>query len=167
VTTTCLDFCHAFARSEMRTRMARSLLDDCVHYGVPLHAYVVMSHHVHFVATLPPDRDVAWVVQRIKSNAAKALLPRLTPAELAGFDQQRGLDGRTFWMRSFRGLPLLTEAMFHQKVWYTHQNPVRAGYVPDAEAYPWSSAAVYYARYEEDESYRCVAAECLDRLPRL
>ncbi|MGV3614375.1 MAG: transposase [Fimbriimonas sp.] len=167
VTTTCLDFCHAFRREEMRTRMARRLLDDHVHYGAVLHAYAVMPHHVHFATTLPAERDVSWLVQRIKTNSAKEMLPLLTAEEMAGFDQQRGLGGRSFWMRSFRGLRVMSDETLHQKIWYTHQNPVRAGYVEAADAYPWSSAAVWQGRRSYDEAMRCVAAECLDRLPTL
>jgi REP element-mobilizing transposase RayT len=99
VTATCLDFCHAFRRAEMRTRMARRLVSDHLHYGAELHAYVVMPHHVHFVTRVPAERDISWFVQRVKTNSAKELLPLLTPEELAGFDEQRGLDGRSFWMR--------------------------------------------------------------------
>ena len=151
----------------MRTRMARSLLSDCLYYGATLHAYVVMPHHVHFVATLPEDRDDSWFVQRIKTNSAKALMPLLLDEERAGFAEQEGLNLRSFWMRSFRGLPLLSEGIFHQKVYYTHQNPVRAGYAETFEAYPWSSAAVYGERLTEREAFRCVAEDCLARPPVL
>lgn len=146
--------------------MARRLVSDHLHYGAELHAYVVMPHHVHFVTRVPAERDISWFVQRVKTNSAKELLPLLTPEELAGFDEQRELDGRSFWMRSFRGIQVMSEAMFHQKVWYTHQNPVRAGYSEAAEGYPWSSAAVYAGLpIGLEAAERCLAAECLASLP--
>ena len=67
----------------------------------------------------------------------------LSPGELAQFDQQRGLNGNTFWQRSFRGLLIETEEMFWHKANYIHQNPVEAGYVEQPEQYPWSSASLY------------------------
>jgi REP element-mobilizing transposase RayT len=86
VTTTLLDFNHAFARPEVRERMVRSLVEDSLHYGAILHAFVVMPHHVHFFTGLAGGRTIGWLVQRIKSNGAKAILPMLTERELAGFD---------------------------------------------------------------------------------
>jgi REP element-mobilizing transposase RayT len=165
VTTTCLDFVHAFRREEMRTRLARRLASDHEFYGAVLHAYVVMPHHTHFVSQLPEGRDVGWFLQRIKANSAKELLPYLTPEESQGFDMQRGLDKRTFWQRSFRSVVVLDEPMFHQKVWYVHQNPVRAGYVAEAEEYAWSSAAIYGTRLYLDPTG--LAAEVLRTLPPL
>ena len=50
-TTTCLDFVHAFCPEPARDLMALSLLDDFRRYNAILSAFVVMPHHIHFVAT--------------------------------------------------------------------------------------------------------------------
>ena len=143
ITTTCLDFNHAFKRNSMKDAMVYSLLDDCRHYGAKLEAWVVMVHHLHLLVRVPPDRDVSWFVQRIKSNSAKALLPKLTSEELAGFDQQRGLNRRSFWKRGFRSVPIRTEPVFFQKARYIHENPVKASLCVKIEDYRWSSGHLW------------------------
>src|SRR5688572_16848997 len=90
VTTTCLDFVHAFGREEMRDLAVRLLVRDARKYGAVLHAYVVMPHHLHFLTTCPEDKSIGWLVQRIKSNLAAEALSNLLPQEIAGFGQQLG-----------------------------------------------------------------------------
>ena len=46
---------------------------------------------------------------------------------------------------------LLTEKMLMERVHYTHQNPVRAGLVEQAEDYRWSSARCWNGKPQEDE----------------
>lgn len=53
ITTTVLDFVHAFRREEMRDAMGYHLARDCKLAAVALHGFVVMPHHVHLVLRLP------------------------------------------------------------------------------------------------------------------
>ena len=46
---------------------------------------------------------------------------------------------------------LFTEKMLMERVHYTHQNPVRAGLVGQAEDYRWSSARIWNRNPLEDE----------------
>ncbi len=139
VTTTCLDFVPCFQRPEMRELASVCLLRDCQMYRLQLHAFVVMTHHLHIVLTLPEDRAIPWAMQRLKSNLAKLALPRLSESDLARLGLQAGLNRRTFWQPSFRGLEVVGADMFDQKVRYTHLNPVRAGLVEEDLEYRWSS----------------------------
>jgi len=82
-------------------------------------------------------------MEKFKPNTGDAVARILSPSELSQFDQQRGLNGNTFWQRSFRGLQIESEAMFWQKAGYIHNNPVEAGYVTEPERYCWSSASLY------------------------
>ncbi len=56
-TTTVLDFVRAFDRREMKEEMVRSLLQDLHETGSKLRAFVIMPHHIHFVAILPEDSE--------------------------------------------------------------------------------------------------------------
>ncbi len=56
-TTTVLDFVRAFERPEMKDMMVRSLLQDLHETGSNLRAFVIMPHHIHFVAILPEDSE--------------------------------------------------------------------------------------------------------------
>lgn len=143
VTTTALDFIHVFRRAEMRERMSTLILRDCVRYEAPLYAFVVMPHHVHILVQCPPAKSVSWLVQRIKSNSAKLLLPLLNDEESAEFDKQRGLNRKSFWQDSFRSVIAATDEMLSQKLDYVHWNPVKAGLCLSPVDYRWSSARLY------------------------
>lgn len=138
VTTTCLDFVHAFAEPKVRDLMAASLIDDCRRYATELHAFVVMPHHVHFIIRVPKGKTVFSTVQRIKANSARRILPRLDSETNAKFDEQRGLNQRSFWKVSFRAYGC--GSVFWQKVRYIHANPVKAQLCMTSEDYAWSSA---------------------------
>jgi putative transposase len=143
VTTTILDFNRIFFDDRRKDLMVRSLRDDCRHYNAPLHAYAVMPHHVHFVVRCPPDHGISWLVQRIKGNSGLLLVPTLDEQAQAGFDQQRGLNRRSFWMRGFRGIAVEGEQMFWDTIAYIHQNPVEDTLCETPEDYVWSSAKLF------------------------
>lgn len=71
VTFTSLDFVRAFQREEMRELACLSLLRDAQRYEANIHAFVVMTHHVHLLVTCPEGKTISWLVQRFKSNLAK------------------------------------------------------------------------------------------------
>lgn len=108
-----------------------------------LYGYVVMPHHIHLLLRLSDSMNASTFMERFKRSSSKEVLPTLTQAEIASFDQQRGLNGNTFWQRSFRAKRIDREGLFLQKLKYIHDNPVRAGYVDKAEDYAWSSARLY------------------------
>ncbi len=143
VTTTVLDFIHAFHREQVRDAMVFHLLRECRLQKAVLYGYVVMPHHLHLLLRPAPDDSISAFMKLFKPNTSREILKLLTPAETAMFDEQRGLNGNTFWQRSFRSIVIESEEMLQQKVAYIHQNPVRAGYVETEEDYRWSSARGY------------------------
>ncbi|HSI73432.1 MAG TPA: transposase [Fimbriimonas sp.] len=146
-TSTVLDFVRAFERPEMKEEMVRCLLRDLYESGSLLHAFVVMPHHIHFVARNSEEYDCARLMNKIKRNSAKRLLGQLNDIEHSKFDMQRGLNGRKFWRASYRSLPLFTGAVIQQKIDYVHFNPVKGGLCDAAVDYRWSSAWLW----ERDE----------------
>lgn len=140
ITTTVLDFVHAFRREEPRTAMALHLSEYCRKSGTALYAFVVMPHHVHLLLRLPETLSGPEFMRVLKRQSGAAFSKLLTAEELREFDQQRGLNRNTFWKYSFRSKQVEGEEMFWQKVHYIHHNPVRAGYVESPEEWRWSSA---------------------------
>jgi putative transposase len=140
VTTTVLDFVHAFDRSDIKDEMVRFTLLHCRRQEAKLHAFVVMSHHVHFLATLRESQAVSPFVSIYKRNATSLIRPMLSQQKERDFDMQRGLNGNSFWQRSFRSLVVSTSATFWQKVNYIHFNPVRSSLVMEPPEYKWSSS---------------------------
>jgi len=127
ITTTVLDFVHAFRREEMRDAMAYHLARECKLAGVALYGFVVMPHHTHMVVRLGPKLAGPDFMRRFKANSAAAMKKLLIKAENKEFDQQRGLNRHQFWKCSYRSVRIEGERMFWQKMAYLHANPVKAG----------------------------------------
>jgi putative transposase len=142
ITSTILDFVHAFKRPEMKDKMVDFIFAECRRTDTSLHAYVVMSHHLHLLLTLSENMNVSRYMQKFKERSSKDLIPLLTVEERKGFDLQRGLNRSTFWKSGFRSLPAQNHKIFIQKRNYIHMNPVRAGIVQLPWEYRWSSSSL-------------------------
>lgn len=151
ITTTALDFVQVFAEPSARDEMVRIVLAHCQNTRTGLTAFVVMPHHIHLLATLPEHLPVMNFVKVLKMLAAHRIRPMLPPDVEAQFDQQRGLNRRTFWQRSFRSQIVEGDRMFWDVAGYIHLNPVRAGFVERPEMYRWSSARFVLRGYWSEE----------------
>ncbi len=155
VSTTVLDFVEVFKSPKLADLFTEMLFESHQSAGAILHGFVVMSHHVHFLTTLPPNQDAPRFVGALKSQSARAIRPKIDPAIERAFDARRGLDGRMFWQRSFRSYTILRNEDFEQKPRYIHLNPVLAGLCEYPEQYRWSSACFIEAQlWFADESIR-------------
>ena len=153
VTATCLDFAHLFHRSELKTQMCLSILDDCIRHQAKLKGFVVMGHHIHLLVRPNPNENISQLMQPIKENAVARIKPLLNDFELNQLSMQSGLSRRTFWKRSFRGNPIYSEPVYLQKLHYLHANPVRSKYCASAEEYLWSSAHIrQFGWFDEDDA---------------
>jgi putative transposase len=112
-----------FTRNELRDAMATELKIA----RATLYAYAVMPHHVHLLVRPHPKMNGPKLMQMFKKNTGQAIMKLLSETEQRQFDQQRGLNGNTFWKYSFRSIVIDREGMLSQKVNYIHQNPVKAG----------------------------------------
>ena len=88
-----------------------------------LHAYVVMPDHFHVLITPASEVSLEKAVQFIKGGFS--------------FRLESKMD---VWMKSFNESQISTADKFAGCVRYVEENPVRAGLVSSANAYPFSSA---------------------------
>ena len=96
-------------------------------FEVRVHAYCLMTNHVHLLLT-PGDADGAL------ARLMKALAARTTR-------YRNKLEGRTgtLWESRYRSSPVQSDRYLLACVRYIELNPVRAGMVAEAADYPWSS----------------------------
>lgn len=113
-----------------------------------LYAYVVLENHLHMVVQSENlDRDMA----RFKQFTAKNLLAYLHEHnvslildQLAFYKKAHKKDrAYQFWQEGFHPEWIQNEAMMRQKIDYIHYNPVKRGYVSEAEHWRYSSAVNY------------------------
>lgn len=97
-----------------------------VHYHCQVHAYCLMTNHVHFLVT--PESKTAV------SDTMKVLGSRYA----AHVNRRYGRTG-TLWEGRHRSSLVQTERYLLTCMRYIELNPVRAGMVERPEAYRWSS----------------------------
>jgi putative transposase len=94
--------------------------------GCALHAYVLMSNHVHLLVTPHDERGPARMMQAVGRRYVRY------------FNEHHGRTG-TLWEGRFWSTLIDSERYFLACSRYVELNPVRAGIVRDPGAYPWSS----------------------------
>lgn len=119
-----------FRDSEDHQRMLRALRDFSVEYQVALHAYVLMSNHVHLLLTPETNEGVPRLMQALGRSYVRY------------FNDRHGRTG-TLWEGRYRSSLIEAERYLLACMAYIDLNPVRAGVVVSPGDYPWSSHAHY------------------------
>jgi putative transposase len=112
-------------------QMLLSLLDENAQkFGVALHAYVLMDNHFHLLATPATADGLPQMMQAVGRRYVRY------------FNDRQGRTG-TLWEGRYRSTLIDTDRYLLACMAYIDLNPVRAGLVREAAAYPWSSHAHY------------------------
>ncbi len=96
--------------------------------GVALHAYVLMTNHIHLLVTPEQTDSISRMTRLVGSRYAQYVNKkyRRTGTLWEGRHKSSPVDTRTYLMKCYR---------------YIELNPVRAKMVSGPEEYPWSSYA--------------------------
>jgi len=95
-------------------------------HGMAIHAYVLMSNHVHLLATGQEPHSIARAIQAV----GRKYVPR--------FNRLRERTG-TLWEGRYRATIVQSYRYALNCQRYIEMNPVRAGLAPAPAAYIWSS----------------------------
>jgi len=124
------------------------MLDLLYEYGrqhrVALHAYVLMDNHLHLLATPDTTDGLPKMMQAVGRRYVRY------------FNDRHGRTG-TLWEGRYRSTVIESERYLLACMVYIDLNPVRAGMVPRAEDFPWSSHAHYTGRRVD----KCVTPHAL------
>lgn len=111
-------------------RMLELLEEHARQHGVAIHAYVLMGDHFHLLAT-PGDSDgLSRMMQAVGRRYVRY------------FNDAHGRSG-TLWEGRFRSTLIDAQEYLLPCMTYIDLNPVRAGLVPQAQDYAWSSHGHY------------------------
>jgi putative transposase len=102
------------------------LTDASCKHGVQIHAYVLMTNHVHLLLTA-------------KDSSSLALMMQSLGRQYVGYFNKRYERSGTLWEGRFRSTVVAEESYFMRVMRYIELNPVRAGIVTLPSEYPWSS----------------------------
>jgi putative transposase len=108
----------------------KCLAQSAARAGCLIHAYVLMTNHVHLLATPAAPGAVGAMLQDIGRRYVRVI---------------NNIHGRTgtLWEGRFKSSLVDTERYLLICHRYIELNPVRAGLATDPSAYPWSSHAHY------------------------
>jgi putative transposase len=120
-----------------RTRFLEYLADAARRNGFAVHAYVLMTNHVHLLATGYDSRSAPRTIQSVGRRY------------VAYFNARYGRSG-TLWEGRYRSTLVETDRYLFACHRYIDMNPVRVGLAPHPAAYRWSSHR-FYALGREDE----------------
>lgn len=115
-----------FAKPADYSAFRRCVTTACTEHGCQVHAYVLMTNHVHLLVT---PRDASGVGKAMQSVGRRYV---------AYFNAVYRRTG-TLWEGRYRAAPVDTEQYLLACYRYIELNPVRAGLVADPVDYPWSS----------------------------
>jgi putative transposase len=115
-----------FFAAEDYARYRDWLAAAAARYGCAVHAYVLMTNHVHLLATPQEAESLPRLMQSLGRRYVRHV------------NLAYGRSG-TLWEGRYRAAPIDSEAYFLACCRYIELNPVRAGMVAHPRDYPWSS----------------------------
>src|SRR5690606_30159556 len=145
-----------FTRKEYTDIVVDSLRFCQLNKGLRIHAWCIMSNHVHLIlSTQEPYRlsdtlrdfkryTPLPVVKAISENQRQSRKRwMLWIFKKAGEDNNRNREFQ-FWQQGNHPIQCDSNAIIDSRIKYLHENPVRAGIVRKEEEYIYSSALDYY-----------------------
>jgi putative transposase len=148
ITATTVDWLPLFREPEITGILIDSLRFLIQNKRLALHAYVIMTDHLHLVAS---GEDLSRQMANFKSFTARkiidyyqeqqnqAVLEKLALLKLA----HKTESDYQLWQEGSHPERIKDEEMLAQKVEYIHFNPVRKGFVDGPELWRLSSAGDY------------------------
>jgi REP element-mobilizing transposase RayT len=125
--------------------------------GLKIHAWCLMSNHIHLIISVNEDNNLSDVLRDFKKFTSFKIKKELNNSVVesrkkwmlwifnkAGEKNMRNTEFQ-FWQQDNHPIELDNDHIFQSKIDYLHQNPVRAGIVREEKDYLLSSAIDYYS----------------------
>ena len=160
VTFTVVNWIDVFTRDEYRTVMIDSLNYCIRNKGLKVHAFCIMTNHVHLIISSSSGTGLAFIVRDLKKFTSYKLLDAIKKNSFESkkewmlwmFERAGSKNAQNeryqFWQNGYHPVELCNERMVKQRLNYLHENPVRAGFVLSAEEYKYSSARNYAGKID-------------------
>lgn len=155
VTLTVVDWVDVFIRKTYKDIIIESLRHCQKEKGLIIYGYVIMSSHLHMIVEAGGSIPLSDILRDFKKFTAKAILREI---EHGGYESRKewmlhrfayrghqaaGNRQYQFWQSDNHPILLYTLPVIAQKLRYIHANPVKEGWVLEAEHYRYSSASNY------------------------
>lgn len=154
LTMTIVNWIDLFTRDQNR-RIVIDALDYCRKVkGLKLWAYVIMTNHVHLIASTE-EKSLSGIIRDFKRHTVKQLLKSINQKTesrrswmIKAFlisEEKKPLTDICYqiWFHDNHPIELESRKFIMQKLGYIHENPVKAGFVDDPGAWIYSSQRNY------------------------
>ncbi|MEM6526474.1 MAG: transposase [Bacteroidota bacterium] len=155
ITCTVVNWIELFTRGEYRKVVIESLKYYQLHKGLNVHAYCIMTSHIHLILSAEDGYDLSSIIRDFKSYTSTQLKKSIEESpkesreswliwmfERAGKKNKRNSIFQ-LWQQHNHPIELNTNEIMNQRLNYVHNNPLEAGFVDDPNAWVWSSCAAY------------------------
>ncbi|WP_192821789.1 transposase [Rufibacter sp. LB8] len=154
VTLTVVDWVDVFTKPVYRHILLDSLKFCQEKKGLELYAWVVMSNHLHFIASAPDGKNLADILRDYKQFTSRRITQAIQLENesrkewmLPRFHFAAATNAKSyhfkFWQDGNEAKEIHSNEFLQQKLDYIHMNPVRAELVYEPEHYTYSSALDY------------------------
>ena len=154
VTLTVVDWVDIFTRPVYKHIIVDSLQHCIDNKGLEINAWVLMSNHLHMVASSKSDLLLSDILRDMKKFTSKKIVATIEEVPesrvewmLYRFGYAGKFDNKIkeykFWQEGNEPKEIQTFPFLQQKVDYIHNNPVRAELVSEPHHYLYSSAIDY------------------------
>ena len=154
LTLTVVDWVDVFTKPTYRHDVVNSLKFCQQKKGLELYAWVLMSNHLHLLASAADGFNLSDILRDFKKFTSKTITDKiltepesrrkwmLNQFEFAGRYDSKITNFR-FWQEGNEPKEIHTNDFLFQKLHYIHDNPVRAEIVEFPEQYVFGSARNY------------------------
>jgi len=156
VTFTVVGWIDVFSREQYKELFIESLRYCQENKGMVLHAWIIMTNHVHLVIS-STNNKLENIVRDLKKYTSKQIIKsiRENNAEsrrdwmlnIFSYTGKGNSNNKEyqFWKQDYHPIELNTTEKIKQRLNYLHENPVRSGLVWEPWHYKYSSAIDYYS----------------------
>ena len=160
ITPTVVGWIDVFTRKKYRDIIVDSLNYCSKNKGLRVHAYVIMSNHLHLLVSAKESHALSDIIRDFKSfsatNIIKAIMQNPKESRQAWLMKLFKYFGKynnsnkkfQFWQKGNHPVELVSPKWIKARFDYIHYNPVVAGIVDNAEHYSYSSAKYYVENVE-------------------
>ncbi len=156
VTFATVQWVDVFTRPDYVTIVLESLRHCQQHKGLRLHAWCLMSNHLHLMLSTDFGHHPSDVLRDFKKFTSRQIVSAIEQSETGESRRNwmlwlfRSAGERNsknqvyqFWQQETHPIELFSNKFIDQKLDYIHQNPVKAGWVDEPWEYRYSSARDY------------------------
>ena len=154
VTCTITGWVDLFIRPEYKEILITSLRHCIATKGLVVHAYVVMSSHIHLIVSTRDRESLPDIIRDFKRFTSRALVKEVKLVNESrrewmlnkfAYEAKRLKRGKEYkvWQDGFHPIELLSVEMTRKKLEYMHNNPVVERIVDETVDYVYSSARQY------------------------